>query len=219
VESLEAVLAAGSESAVTERWARVDAYILALGARYAPGSTEGAAPAAKASPAEVSEVAAPAAQTPEKGTAEERPEAPETAEAPTESAEAAKEAAPVSAEGKTLVLEETPTGETIAFDPNEAANALGLPESLIIEFVNDFVSQARDEKQTFVDAFAAGDLKRVNETAHKLKGVAANLRIEEMRELMEQAQHAATFEEAEKPLVAFYKKLAALSNTMAKEFA
>ncbi|WP_456452929.1 Hpt domain-containing protein [Hydrogenimonas sp.] len=211
VASLESVLAAEDDGEVKAKWLEIDAYIHALGERFAPESVAHA-------PALESEVPAPV-EAPEPPKEAKAPEAPKPAEAEAP-AEAPAAAAPESAEASQKpLLEETETGETIAFDPNEAANALGLPESLIIEFVNDFVTQAREEKETFERAFADGDLKTVNEAAHKLKGVAANLRIEEMRELMEKAQHAGSLEEAKGPLVAFYKKLAALGNTMAKEFA
>ncbi|WP_457596837.1 Hpt domain-containing protein [Hydrogenimonas sp.] len=200
---LESAMAARGRDTLRSAWEKVEAYVVELGRVYAP---------------EVA-VAHPA----------ERP-APESASTPKEEAEAVREseeerpaesaAEPEKAgEGVELSLEENPEAAPVAFDPAEAAGALGLPESLIVEFVNDFIAQARDERQTFLEAFEAGDLKRVNETAHKLKGVAANLRIEEMRELMERAQHARSLEEARGPLEAFYGKLGALDQTMAKEYA
>lgn len=119
---------------------------------------------------------------------------------------------------KRLELLEIDDGEKILFNPSEAANALGLPESLIIEFVHDFIKQAREEKTNFIQAFENKDLQTINEIAHKLKGVAANLRIEDMYELMEHLQHATSVEEVEGHLVAFYRKLAAIDKTMAKEY-
>jgi len=118
-----------------------------------------------------------------------------------------------------LKLEERDTGESIMFDPNEAAEALGLPESLILEFVNDFIEQAREERKSFEKAYEKGDINTINEVAHKLKGVAANLRIEDMRQLMENVQHAQNPKEVEKELIDFYHKLAALTKMMAKEYA
>ncbi len=118
-----------------------------------------------------------------------------------------------------LNLEEKDTGETIIFNPNEAADALGLPESLILEFVNDFIQQARDEMKNFEHAYEKSDIETINEIAHKLKGVAANLRIEDMRQLMENVQHAKNPKEVEDELVNFYHKLAALAKMMAKEYA
>ncbi|WP_353661157.1 Hpt domain-containing protein [Hydrogenimonas sp. SS33] len=203
VATLEEILSARGKEAITSKWREVGEYMQALARVYAP---EHAVPEKPA-------------ETPQPETTQ----APETAEAPETSAPAPEEesaaAAPSSESGRSLHLVEEDRGETILFDPGEAADALGLPESLIIEFVNDFVVQAREEKSRFEKAFEAGDIQTVNQTAHKLKGVAANLRIEDMRELMEKAQHAQTLEEAETYLTAFYRKLAALRNTMAKEFA
>ncbi len=138
-----------------------------------------------------------------------------------------KKAAPtLSSEGEAQkaaakpTLELTESGEeAIDFDPEEAAEALGLPASLIVEFANDFVQQAHEEKQTFIQAYESGDLTKINETAHKLKGVAANLRIEEMRALMEKIQHAESLDVAAENLQAFYKKLGALRQTMKREYA
>jgi HPt (histidine-containing phosphotransfer) domain-containing protein len=197
VQTLEEVLAARRKNDVKAKWAEVDGYMRRLAETYSPEAAE---------------------RAPTSLGADEAP-GPQPTETETETATATTETTETAVESVTLVLEEPGTGETVAFDPNEAADALGLPESLIVEFVNDFIVQAEEEKRNFIDAFAAGDVKKVNETAHKLKGVAANLRIEEMRELMEQAQHSGSLEEAEKPLKAFYKKLPALRNTMAKEFA
>ncbi len=200
VESLESVLTAKKDAEVRTIWEGIDGYVRALAEAYAPESLKAAeAPTALRM---IVPVEAPAA-------AEPSPQSP--VQKPSET--------PGVAEAVVPVLEEAGAGETIEFDPNEAANALGLPESLIIEFVNDFVTQAREEKETFLDAFGKGDLKTVNEVAHKLKGVAANLRIEDMRALMEEAQHADSLEEAKGPVERFYRKLGALGNTMAKEFA
>lgn len=128
-----------------------------------------------------------------------------------------EESVPTTEQKPSLQLNESGE-ETIAFDPEEAAGELGLPASLIIEFANDFVQQAHDEKTTFLEAYSKGDLNKINETAHKLKGVAANLRIEDMRALMEKVQHADTMEKAAENLQAFYRKLGALRHTMQREY-
>ncbi|MCF6201001.1 MAG: Hpt domain-containing protein [Hydrogenimonas sp.] len=136
----------------------------------------------------------------------------------TDSSEDTKETQHVSGSSSSLRLEGACGGESINFNPDEAAEALGLPESLILEFVNDFIEQARDEKKRFEDAYERADIGTINEVAHKLKGVAANLRIEDMRALMESVQHAKDLEEVEKELIKFYHKLAALAKMMAKEY-
>jgi HPt (histidine-containing phosphotransfer) domain-containing protein len=105
------------------------------------------------------------------------------------------------------------------YDPHIAADELGLPVELIEEFIGDFIQQANDFRDDLFDANLKEDFDEVHILSHKLKGVAANLRIEDMRQLMENAQHAKTLEEIEKSLTAFYRKLAALKRSMAKEYA
>jgi len=95
----------------------------------------------------------------------------------------------------------------LEFDPVEAASALGLPESLILDFTKDFVEQAEEEKENFRHAYANNELDEIHKTAHKLKGVAANLRIESMQRLMESVQYAKTLDETKEPLQEFYAML------------
>ncbi len=201
-KTLESVLKADRNTDVSAIWSEIDTYMHKLLPVYAPEL----------------------ALTDEKKMSEIEPEpADETTPAiPAMDIETTESdlAIEVSAEGSSkLKLEERDTGETIIFDPNEAADALGLPESLILEFVNDFIEQAREEMKSFEDAYEKGDIETINEVAHKLKGVAANLRIEDMRQLMENVQHAKNPKEVEKELIDFYHKLAALTKMMAKEYA
>lgn len=79
--------------------------------------------------------------------------------------------------------------QTVEFDPNVAAESLGLPTELISEFVNDFVEQAKESKEIFDSAYAQKDITTIKETAHKLKGAAANLRIEPIATKLEELQH------------------------------
>ncbi len=196
-EKLEALIKRGNKSDIEEIWTEIDAYMYALASLYAPNTAQEIEP-----------------QLEEEARIETAPEEP----AAPDSIEKDKS---VSASGPSskLKLEEKDTGASIIFDPNEAAEALGLPESLILEFVNDFIEQAREEMKSFEKAYEKGDISTINEVAHKLKGVAANLRIEDMRQLMENVQHAQNPKEVEKELIEFYHKLAALTKMMAKEYA
>ena len=74
------------------------------------------------------------------------------------------------------------------FQIEQAATDLGLPVSLIREFVDDFIVQARDEKETFVKACQRGDIDTVHKTGHKLKGAASNLRINPLAATLEEIQ-------------------------------
>lgn len=199
-EALENVVNAKSDTDIASAWKQIERYINGLLPHYAPEFAPGA---------EEEKI------DNETGTSADQ----EPYIEPLFEKESGDEIRIAEDERPRLKLEEKDTGETIVFDPNEAADALGLPESLILEFVNDFISQAREEMSSFEDAYEKGDIETINEIAHKLKGVAANLRIEDMRQLMENVQHAKSPQEVEKELIDFYHKLAALTKTMAKEYA
>ncbi len=65
------------------------------------------------------------------------------------------------------------------YDPMVASNALGLPVDLIEEFLQDFIIQSKDFKDELYDSVATNNLSNVKIMSHKLKGVAANLRVED----------------------------------------
>lgn len=68
--------------------------------------------------------------------------------------------------------------DAYTYDPNIAANELGLPVDLIEEFIGDFIQQSHDFKNNLFEAAAKNDINNLHILSHKLKGVAANLRIE-----------------------------------------
>ena len=74
------------------------------------------------------------------------------------------------------------------FQMEKAAEDLSLPVDLIEEFVGDFIVQANEEKQTFIDACRRGDMDTIQKTGHKLKGVASNLRIVPLANTLEEVQ-------------------------------
>ncbi|BBG65126.1 hypothetical protein NNO_0423 [Hydrogenimonas sp.] len=200
--ALETLLSKKGESDLKSAWRKIDSYMHTLAAVYIPES-ETAGETILQTASEITErFESPKDELHSVGKPVEQVES-----------EPAEEISPK------LKLEEKDTGETIVFDPNEAAEALGLPESLILEFVNDFIEQAREERSSFEEAYEDGDINRLNEVAHKLKGVAANLRIEDMKQLMENVQHAKNPKEVEKELIEFYHKLAALTKMIEKEYA
>ncbi len=69
---------------------------------------------------------------------------------------------------------------TIEFSLQLAANELSLPEDLVLEFIEDFDKQGHEYLPVLIEAYQSKDLKRLQETAHMLKGAASNLRIESM---------------------------------------
>lgn len=65
------------------------------------------------------------------------------------------------------------------FDPHTASHDLGLPIDLVEEFVQDFIAQAKSFKEELYNALHNGHMDILKIQSHKLKGVAANLRIED----------------------------------------
>ena len=63
------------------------------------------------------------------------------------------------------------------FSLHDAADELSLPESLIEEFMLDFVDQAHTETDKMLEAYKEGDLSTIQKIGHLLKGVSSNLRI------------------------------------------
>jgi HPt (histidine-containing phosphotransfer) domain-containing protein len=70
------------------------------------------------------------------------------------------------------------------YDPNIASRELGLPLDLIEEFIEDFIAQANEFKIQIYNSLEDGDIDTVKTLAHKLKGVAANLRVENAHEVL-----------------------------------
>jgi HPt (histidine-containing phosphotransfer) domain-containing protein len=74
--------------------------------------------------------------------------------------------------------------DSYAYDPSVAANELGLPVDLIEEFIGDFIQQSHEFKNELFEAAAKNDINTLHILSHKLKGVAANLRIEDALETL-----------------------------------
>jgi len=70
------------------------------------------------------------------------------------------------------------------YDPSIASRELGLPLDLIEEFIEDFITQADEFKAKIYTSLQEGDIDNVKILAHKLKGVAANLRVEDAHEVL-----------------------------------
>ena len=71
-----------------------------------------------------------------------------------------------------------------SYDPSVASEELGLPLDLIEEFIQDFIEQAKEFKPKLYDALEEQDIDNLKILSHKLKGVAANLRIEDALETL-----------------------------------
>ena len=70
------------------------------------------------------------------------------------------------------------------YNPQVASDELGLPIDLIEEFIEDFIAQAKEFKDELYKAIDEEDINNLRILSHKLKGVAANLRIEDALEVL-----------------------------------
>lgn len=84
---------------------------------------------------------------------------------------------------KTTIVQET-FDNGYVYDPHIASDELGLPIDLIEEFIQDFIAQAKEFKNGLYSALDNGDIENVKILSHKLKGVAANLRIQDAFETL-----------------------------------
>lgn len=97
------------------------------------------------------------------------------------------------------------------YDPQVASDELGLPIDLIEEFIEDFIAQAQEFKDELFNSLSDGDLENVKVLSHKLKGVAANLRIEDAFNTLSIINTSSDITEVESYLHIFYKIIAKLS--------
>jgi len=82
-------------------------------------------------------------------------------------------------EETTIEIDEDDPFKDYYYDPKVASDELGLPTDLVEEFIQDFITQAKEFKDELYDAFENGKIDILRMQSHKLKGVAANLRIED----------------------------------------
>ena len=114
-------------------------------------------------------------------------------------------------------LSELITEGNYQYDPNVAANELGLPVDLIEEFIGDFIDQAHEFKDDLFASINAGDFDNVQVLSHKLKGVAANLRVEDAFDVLSVVNTSKDAEEVLPNLNHFYKIIAKLEGKEVEE--
>ncbi|MBU1659360.1 Hpt domain-containing protein [bacterium] len=101
--------------------------------------------------------------------------------------------------------------DSYVFDPQVASDELGLPVDLIEEFIQDFINQAEEFKENLYSALKDNDHNNVKILSHKLKGVAANLRVEDAFEALSTINTSDNNKEIKANLDAFYKIIRKLS--------
>lgn len=97
------------------------------------------------------------------------------------------------------------------FDPHVASKELGLPVDLIEEFIQDFIAQAKEFKDELYKSLQELDITNVKILSHKLKGVAANLRVADALEVLTVVNTATDFAVIHANLDKFYKIISKLS--------
>ena len=97
------------------------------------------------------------------------------------------------------------------YNPQVASDELGLPIDLIEEFIQDFIAQAKEFKDELYTSLDEGDTENIQILSHKLKGVAANLRIEDAFNTLSIINTSSDINEIGKYLNIFYKIIAKLS--------
>ncbi len=102
------------------------------------------------------------------------------------------------------------------FSAKTAANELGLPESLVNEFVADFVEQAKENLPIFEKAQQEGDLDTIQKTAHLLKGAASNLRIDPLADTLKDLQYNEDINNVTELVQKFLGQLKTLENFTGK---
>jgi len=103
------------------------------------------------------------------------------------------------------------------YDPHIASKELGLPLDLIEEFIQDFIAQAKEFKSGIYNSIKEGDVDNVKILSHKLKGVAANLRIEDAHEVLSAVSATADMDVIHENLDTFYKIIAKLAGESTPE--
>jgi hypothetical protein len=126
---------------------------------------------------------------------------------------AAVEPAPIAVATTTISEDDdSDFDNSYVYDPHVASDELGLPLDLIEEFIGDFIAQAHEFKDQLYTAHDQGDEDKVKVLSHKLKGVAANLRIEDAFEVLSIINTSTNHDEIRLNLNRLYKIIAKLSN-------
>ncbi len=97
------------------------------------------------------------------------------------------------------------------YDPHIASDELGLPIDLIEEFIGDFIMQSKDFKNELYSSLETNDLENVKNLSHKLKGVSANLRIDNAFEVLSIINTSNNISEIKQNLNKFYKIISKLA--------
>lgn len=104
-----------------------------------------------------------------------------------------------------------------SYEPQIVSEELGLPIDLIEEFIQDFIAQAESFKHDLYNSLAQGSMDTLKTQSHKLKGVAANLRIEDALDALTIVNSSHDEYEIQKNIKRFYNIIDKLSKNSTKE--
>ncbi|MFT7004669.1 MAG: HPt (histidine-containing phosphotransfer) domain-containing protein [Sulfurimonas sp.] len=113
-------------------------------------------------------------------------------------------------------LEVAHTSLDYVYNPHLASDELGLPVDLIEEFIQDFVSQAEEFKDELYTSLHDAKIDNVKILSHKLKGVAANLRIEDAFEVLSTINTSNDTDEIKSNMDIFYSIVSKLAGKEVK---
>jgi HPt (histidine-containing phosphotransfer) domain-containing protein len=102
----------------------------------------------------------------------------------------------------------------ISYSPQTAADELNLPVVLIEEFVDDFIEQARQDKDHLLTSYYQQDMDNIHELGHKLKGAASNLRINELSDILEEIQFCSDYAQLENLFIKYWGHFLSLEGYM-----
>ena len=90
------------------------------------------------------------------------------------------------------------------YEPSVPSDNLGLPVDLIEEFLNDFIEQAKEFKQNIYSAIKERNIYRLKELINKLYGVARNLDIENLVNVLGSINQSRNLEDIKEKVDLFY---------------
>jgi hypothetical protein len=90
---------------------------------------------------------------------------------------------------KTIREDNTEEVENVLLDRNELSRKFENDMEFIEEMLKMFLNESRDKMDEIILAFERVDYKKVNDTAHYMKGISANLCLKKLTDIFEFIQH------------------------------
>jgi len=103
----------------------------------------------------------------------------------------------------------------VNFDLNIVHEELNLPKSLIMDFVNDFIVQAKEHLSELVKYYNEKNLEALHKEAHSMKGAAGNLRLGAIAETLFKIQKSSDIESNEELIKKYVAELKGLEQEVA----